>query len=241
MRTDNCDFCNEFSGGMENTFARIYRRELISRSLYTSKQFVVMPSLGQIVEGYVLIVPVRHCMAIADMSTEGVQELGGLRDFVRDALSQTYGPSILFEHGIRGTEAGGCGVEHAHLHAVPFDSTTEPIEELKAKHSFKPISGLAQLHSEVSANSPYLYYEQTNGQAWVCETERIPSQYVRKLLAQLIGTEPWDWRVAGREQALLNSISRLSGFFLDNSVAGSSASDKAVTETASAVATGIFL
>jgi hypothetical protein len=109
-------------------------------------------------------------------------------------------------------------VEHAHLHAVPFNAASEPINEIKKTQCLKMIAGVSELSQRVSPNSPYLYYEQTNGQAWVCETEHIPSQYVRKLLAQSVGAEAWDWRVCGREQALLSSISRLSSFFVGDSV-----------------------
>jgi len=169
---------------------------------------------------------------MADLPSELQTELSRLCGRVRSALSQVYGPALFFEHGIRGAQAGGCGVEHAHLHAVPFDSAREPIVELKKNNSLKMIDGISELGEQVSPNSPYLYYEQTNGQAWVCEAERIPSQYVRKLLAQSIGIESWDWRACGKEQSLLSSISRLSGFFRSDSVASATTLDDTSNQTA---------
>jgi diadenosine tetraphosphate (Ap4A) HIT family hydrolase len=210
MPISNCDFCDELSKGKENAFARVYGS--LSRVLFDNENFVVMPSLGQIVEGYVLIVPTKHYTAMADMSSDLHEDLTRVCLRVRNSLAQVYGPALFFEHGVRGTEAGGCGVEHAHLHAVPFDAAREPIDELKKNHSFRMIESISELNQRVSPNSPYLYYEQTNGQAWVCETEHIPSQYVRKLLAESIGIESWDWRVSGREQSLLRTITRLSEF-----------------------------
>jgi diadenosine tetraphosphate (Ap4A) HIT family hydrolase len=212
-----CDFCNEFSGRVENSFAARYRPDLQTRVLHSSKNFRVIPSLGQIVEGYLLIVPVKHYTAMADMPPELHDDLLRLCLRVRSSLSQVYGPALFFEHGVRGTKAGGCGVEHAHLHAVPFDAVREPIHELKNNHSFRVIQSISEISQRVSPNSPYLYYEETNGQAWVCETERIPSQYIRKLLAESIGIESWDWRISTREHALLSSISRLSGYFVGDS------------------------
>src|SRR5205823_2407152 len=103
------------------------------------------------------------------------------------------------------------------------------------------IESISELSQQVSPNSPYLYYEQTNGQAWVCETERIPSQYLRKLLAQSIGSESWDWRESGREQALLSSVLRLSDFFVGDSVVRAPALEDSSAQIASAVAAGVVL
>jgi diadenosine tetraphosphate (Ap4A) HIT family hydrolase len=232
MPITSCDFCNELSQGKENAFARLYGTAPSSRMLFRSENFAVLPSLGQIVEGYLLIIPTKHYMAMADISLELQEELSRLCVRVRSALSQAYGPALFFEHGIRGTQAGGCGVDHAHLHAVPFDSAREPINELTKNHRLRTIDSISELTQRVSPNSPYLYYEQTNGQAWVCETECIPSQYVRKLLAESIGIESWDWRVSGRKQTLLSSISRLSGFFVGDS-------EDSPSQIASAVAAGV--
>ena len=63
-----CDFCDELSGGSENSFSRIYKRELESRVLFHSDEFAVIPSLGQIVEGYLLVLPIKHFKALGDLN-----------------------------------------------------------------------------------------------------------------------------------------------------------------------------
>src|SRR5947208_1712412 len=144
FKTD-CDFCDELSNGVDNTFVRTYQQTAKNRIIFRSRNFVVLPSLGQIVEGYLLIVPVSHYTAIADMPADIKLEISELCDRVRFAQTKTYGPSLFFEHGIRGKESGGCGVEHAHLHAVPFTSASEPIEELKKNHCLKMIDSISEL------------------------------------------------------------------------------------------------
>jgi len=160
-----------------------------------------------------LIVPAKHFTAMADMPPHIMTELVELCARVRGALSQAYGPPLLFEHGVREKGSGGCGVDHAHLHAVPFTCSTEPIDELMRSHSLKLIGGIAEIHKEVAPNSSYLYYEQTNGQAWSCEIDFIPSQYLRRVVAESLGINSWDWRKCGREQSLVSSIARLSESF----------------------------
>jgi diadenosine tetraphosphate (Ap4A) HIT family hydrolase len=212
MFIHNCDFCDELSGGSNNAFAKIYKQQPRSRILYRSQSFVLLPSLGQIAEGHLLIVPTRHHTALADMSSSSVDELSEFRNFVRLGLAQAYGPTVFFEHGIRGTQSGGCGIDHAHMHAVPT-SLSKPMEALRKNHLFKPIVNFSEITQQVSPNSPYLYYEETSGEAWTCEVDFIPSQYLRKLLAESIGTDSWDWRKCGREEALITSLERLSEFF----------------------------
>lgn len=211
--TGKCDFCNEFSGGLENSFTARYHSELRSRIVVRTQNFNVLPSLGQIVEGYLLIVPVQHYTALADLPTQLVPELSRLCGRVRRALSSTYGPCLLFEHGVRAGQSGGCGIDHAHLHAVPFACAREPIEELKHRHSFKFIGGISEINDEVPPSSSYLYYENLSGQPCVFDVDFMPSQYVRKLLAESMGIDLWDWREYGSEQALVSSLVRLSDAF----------------------------
>jgi len=213
MRINNCDFCDELSGGSNNAFATIYKQQPTSRILYRSRHFVVLPSLGQIVEGHLLIVPITHDTALADVTLSSAEELSDLRSFVRGAVVETYGSVIFFEHGVRGKQAGGCGIDHAHLHAVPFASSQEPIEELKDRHPLRSIGGISEIPHQVAPDSPYLYYEQTNGQAWACEIDFVPSQYLRKCVAESLGTKSWDWREFGTEEALIRSLERLSRVF----------------------------
>jgi len=214
MSNDRCDFCDELSGGKDNAFTRIYGPDQKSRILFRSQNFVVVPSLGQLVEGHLLLVPVSHYTALADMQSRSIREASELCARARETLFKVYGwPCVIFEHGVRGNQSGGCGIDHAHMHAVPFTGLREPIDELKRTHSLKSIDGIAEIHKEVSPTSPYLYYEETNGQAWTCETAFIPSQYLRKLLAESLGINSWDWRECGKEQALITSFERLSESF----------------------------
>ncbi len=148
MTTNHCDLCNELSGGTENAFDRIYARNPKSRILFQSGEFVVIPSLGQIVEGHLLIVPNRHFAALGDMSDAFVGELGILCRNVRSILKAEYGSCIFFEHGTRCVDAGGCGVYHAHLHAVPFPAALEPLELLTLEFRYRELKDLSGIGEE---------------------------------------------------------------------------------------------
>lgn len=90
-----CDFCDEFSAGRHNTYARRYGPESTGRILFGGP-FRVLPTLGQIVEGHLLIIPVRHVCAMADLPNEQIRHLEGLCRQVRSALHDVYGDCVFF-------------------------------------------------------------------------------------------------------------------------------------------------
>src|SRR3989442_10265909 len=90
--------------------------------LYESSGFVVIPSLGSLVKGWLLIVPKRHVISAAMLDEEAVAELGFITQRVAEILASHYGSAIVFEHGPSCvSREAGCGVDHAHVHMLPFE------------------------------------------------------------------------------------------------------------------------
>jgi len=209
-----CEFCREFSGKPGSVFERIYGEERQNRVLFRSHSFVIAPSLGQIVEGYLLIMPHEHWTTIADLPDTLVHELRALCKIVRTELKSEYGSSMIFyEHGARSEDVGGCGIYHAHLHAVPWPTTLDQIESLKSRFPYREIGSVSEIRKSAERMSTYLFYESPQGRAYVFDTGSLPSQYMRKLLAEALGTAEWDWRSSGREERVLNTLKRLSHRF----------------------------
>jgi len=212
-RTPNCDFCNEFSGDAQNAFDRIYHRDPGSRVLLRSDDFALVPSLGQIAEGHLLLLPIRHSTAIGDLTDGLLEEFTRLSGAVLRILRREYGPCIAFEHGVRSGGAGGCGISHAHLHAVPLPSSLDPIGSLKAKFLHQRMRDLSDLGKQSKGMAAYLFYADSRSRAYLFDTPTLESQYMRKALAANLGVHDWDWRTAGREGRLLATLNRLSRRF----------------------------
>jgi diadenosine tetraphosphate (Ap4A) HIT family hydrolase len=213
MDTEHCDFCNEFSGKRENAFDRIYAGQPRSRILYRSDSFVVIPSMGQIVEGYLLVVPVRHWTALGDIPSLFVEELTSICERIRTALRQEYGSCIFFEHGTRSKIAGGCGIYHSHLHAVPCPEVLEPTISLISRFPSVEFENLQDVKKLTEGLTSYLFYQNSQGKSRILYPDRLTSQYMRRLLGELLGNLQWDWRIAGREERLLATLNRLSNYF----------------------------
>jgi diadenosine tetraphosphate (Ap4A) HIT family hydrolase len=207
--SNDCEFCDEIAGGSANSFAARYAHELESRTILEETDFKLLPSLGQIVPGYLLLVSKRHYRALADMSLEELRGAESLKRHLVTRLYPTYGDYLFFEHGARTSASGGCGISHAHLHAVPFPSDKDPVEDLIQTFAFEEVSNFPDLKS-IHPERSYLYYEAVCGGRYVFYPEFIPSQYIRRLLAEALGIQSWDWRQYGREERLLTTLSRTS-------------------------------
>jgi diadenosine tetraphosphate (Ap4A) HIT family hydrolase len=208
--TANCDFCNEFSGDPQNTFNRIYRHDLVSRVLFRSKEFVVVPSLGQITEGHLLLLPIKHFTAFGELPESLLEEFTGLANNVAATITEGYGSSVAFEHGVRPGGSGGCGIYHAHLHAVPLANATDPVDALKLRFPYTELTRLDEISKRSAGLSSYLLYQDSHTRLYLFDTGPLPSQYMRKLLADALESEDWDWRTAGIEQRLLATMKRFS-------------------------------
>ena len=212
-RTANCDFCSELAGCLENAFDRIYSRDLKSRLLFRSEELVVMPSLGQIADGHLLLLPIQHWTALADLPESLLKEFAVLFAGVSAILKEQYGSCVSFEHGVRPGGSGGCGISHAHLHTVPFPAELDPVDTLRTKFTYRLIEDLKEIGKQSEGMSGYLFYQDSDSRSYMFDAPRLPSQYMRRVLAEALGTNDWDWRSAGREDRLVATVNRLSNYF----------------------------
>lgn len=206
---NNCEFCNEFSGGRENSFSRVYVNDPRDRTVLETRHLKILPTLGHFVKGYLLLVPKEHLCAIADAPLELIQELTEIKRSLVRQLSPLYGSYTFFEHGARGPDSGGCGISHAHLHALPL-STPKVLLKLKSQFSHVPVGSLAELKRATSGSS-YLYYEDSSSHGWSFFPRFLPSQYMRRLIAEAAGISQWDWRQSGKENELLATQAEVIG------------------------------
>lgn len=202
---DFCPFCKEFETGKKEIKDKKGKIEL-KRIIYSTENFVVFPSLGQIVEGYLLISPKKHYISLAQMPNSFYDELTNLQEKVKEILTKNYSKPIFFEHGpFSRKEKAGCCIEHAHLHAVPTNVSIleEVVEHFPAK--------IIKSFSELPSNSSYLFLEENNEKYFCSINTVLPPQYLRQILAVKLGVpEKWDWREYLRIKELQNTIKRLN-------------------------------
>jgi len=173
--------------------------------LHTTSNFNVILAIGQIVEGYLLIIPKTHCGCMGELPEDLWPEYLELKSLVRQLLEATYGGCVFYEHG----RTGVCGPQpgeqlcyHAHLHAVPL--RTDMLELLARDFVTREMAAYSELPRLYEATGPYLFYENTGGTPYFVAINRpIRRQYLRHLAAESIGSpELADWR----EHPLLDRV-----------------------------------
>lgn len=165
------------------------RGALQDRLILETANFAVIPTKGQILGGYVLIVPKRHTICFGDMSDAEMDEAALLLERVRAAMTSAYGQApIFFEHGIVGQT-----VRHAHIHAVPTD--VDLFKRIEADFpDYQKVSTLGALQEVFQRDGAYLFYENAAAEKFLFRIFKWP-QYLRLVLADAVGhPERGDWK-----------------------------------------------
>lgn len=208
----NCEFCAEFAGIRKSRFSEIYGSSFQSRVVTRTEHFVAIPTLGQIFDGSLLVLPVEHVETCAKIASHLRAEFAS---FVNRLLhdGQSIGYPIFFEHGAVESSSGGCGLYHAHLHLVPLPRAVE-LTNIFSDATLEAPSLVAALDA-LRKSSEYLLIGDGR-QVISRDVERsggnFPSQYFRRRLVEVFGiNRPWNWREFQRPEAgLLKTIRHFS-------------------------------
>jgi len=186
---------NSFVTDFLNDYCTFCQKET-DRIIYQSTNFTVWLTLGQMIEGYCLIIPKEHYPSISSVPEHLWDELEYVKKNVKAALTDMYGCCQFYEHG----RIGQCNVApgeqlcyHAHLHAVPIlENLYDEFDDDLLKIKLNSFSDVYEKHNEYGH---YLYYEDSDGVANIyLVTKPIRRQYLRWLVAKKIGDEALaDW------------------------------------------------
>ena len=192
---NDCSFCNEFSGDESNNFFDIYLKnecgklKIASRIIAQTKHFNILPMIGPLVPGYLLIVPKDHYLSFAHLSVELLKEAKLICWELRRIFSTHYTVPLIFEHGPMGaTKKSGCCTDHAHLHIVAVHC------DIKDRFSpfgyqLRKINDVLEVRKQADRKMPYLYYENQKNECFVADAPIVESQFIRKVIAITIGAE----------------------------------------------------
>lgn len=213
MIEKNCTLCCELIGKEDNNLYYAISNKK-DRIIKETQNFVVIPTIGQIVEGYLLIVTKIHYPCIGALPSNLFKELVKIKNECREILYKTYKKkSIIFEHGAVGKifkKRAGCCTDHAHLHIVPVE--VDLLEDIKKHYRGKKIKSLKELRKQYFKKSPYLFYENNNKEMYLFNAPLVVSQYLRKILAKNLKKESkWDWRICHGKEEMLRTIKKLKG------------------------------
>ena len=164
--------------------------------IFQTENFLVIPCVGPLVVGHVLVVTRSHLFSLSQVSPEAIAEYEALRDSVSHFV-----PGLLeAEHGATGTNCGGACVVHAHVHWIPNHS--------KFIDAFE--GGFAKLYdgNELvlpQSSVPYMMLRANNRTVVYDGTDMI-SQMLRMIICSEKSVD-YDWRAVPKLHLIEESIS----------------------------------
>lgn len=173
---DYCAFCRSLLTGTSGAPWDTILKE--------TERFVVSPTKGSLLPGWLLVVAKRHAICSGALTTNELKELQNTIAMAKEIVRENFGPPTVFEHGpsCAGT-ALGCGIDHQHVHVVPLHfSLTRAVNALEPYiqwETLSEISGTKPLHR---AGIAYALVQEDGGPMLWCR----PPDGVRQMFRQAI-------------------------------------------------------
>ncbi len=211
MRSYDCPFCAEFDGDGLSIYASFLGDRLPSRVLYEDADFIVMPPLGEFMQGGLLVLSREHILSMAYLRPERFDRLEKLVCVIADALARHWGTRpLVFEHGPAVDFGKGvCCVDHAHLNIFPAKLHVHPH---LSERCHERLTSLADLARWRSAEFGYLFVQENDGIRRVYDGHNVPTQLVRRIITtELKMPERWHWRDYPGCAELLATYNALKG------------------------------
>ena len=188
-----CCFCTDMA--RQDQQLVLSREGFFNKLCRRAQHFGAFPSLSPLTAGHCLVVPLYHVTSIAQVDSRYVDECLAFLDEIVDVIQGAFGPSVVFEHGVGHGKKGGCGVTHAHLHVLPMDVTSAKALRARIQERFDGTTtgGIEDLF-EVPRERSYLLFGCLGEPFHLTTTDAAPSQYLRRLIAEVCRLDAWDWR-----------------------------------------------
>jgi diadenosine tetraphosphate (Ap4A) HIT family hydrolase len=206
-----CAFCTEFDAPEASIFGHMMGDRLANRVVYEDEHFIVMPPLGEFMEGGLLLLTRDHVLSMAHLRPELFDGLERLLTAIRQALIVRWGVSpLIFEHGPAPDRGKGlCCVDHAHLNIFPAPVQVHPH---LASRLHSEVGSLADLRKLRRAEFGYLFVQENDGSRRVYDGQDVPTQLVRRIIAAQMGVpDRWHWRDYPGFDELLATYNALKG------------------------------
>jgi ATP adenylyltransferase len=194
----SCCICSQIAGDASNDlFAKaVGTTAYVRRVPVETDNFAVIPSLGPLVPGHVILCPKEHHVSFANIPSHHDEEFDRVLLTVKNLLRGVYSSDIhMFEHGMaRDGSHVLCSVDHAHLHLVPSPVSVMNVLGLHPSLAVPP--GLAGLRT-LGQTEEYVFYEGPTGDRLLIRARdrQFESQYLRRVFADALDqTCEWNWR-----------------------------------------------
>ena len=154
-----------------------------------TENFILSPTKGSLLPGWLLIVAKRHAICSGALSTKEREDLAGAIALAKLLVRRNFGPPTIFEHGpTRSGTSLGCGIDHMHFHVAPLPfSLIESVNALVPNIQWLSIDGIADLRALYHAQTAYAVVQEDEGLLNWCRPPVHMRQMFRQAIAHKLG------------------------------------------------------
>lgn len=159
----------------------------VNAILGNSGNLLIIPALGPLVIGHVLVISAEHTAGLQYLSAEVQRGYKRLSAKIRQYCAR-FGDTVLeAEHGAYNGSVRGPCIRHTHIHILPGLGNAAKI--------FDKRPGLENAHrSRSNLAGSYLWINDGNYDA-VYDASQVIGQEIRQTVGEYLGIDDWDWAI----------------------------------------------
>lgn len=190
---EQCCFCADMT--RDDQTPELSKEGFFNKLCRHSPHFGAFPSLSPLSTGHCLVVPRYHITSMAQVRAAHVDECLRFLSEVVDEVERSLGDCVIFEHGVGAGKHGGCGVTHAHVHVLPMQAAAmcHARQRIMNDYCSQVLDDIRQLFN-IRPVSSYVLFGVMTGPLQLLFDDGVPSQYLRRLIADERNLRQWDWR-----------------------------------------------
>lgn len=161
--------------------------------LYENDKLYVIPDIAPLKLGHILIITNEHYTNFFSTSIEIKNDVRKLKDNIKKLYRELYkSDTLFFEHGSLKAGDAGASIEHAHLHAIPYNESIK--EKLDKIVDAVPIECNIIDDNNFNNEYSYLYIENSLDGNYIYKVDKLPTQFLRKFVANLLESKEYTWQ-----------------------------------------------
>ena len=163
--------------------------------VYETSSFVALPTLGALVQGWLLVVPRRRIPNLAALGDGERAELEAILPEIFSLLRIFGGDVYCFEHGGSVGSQISCGVDQAHLHVVPLEFDLFEVATNESDVTWHMQSNPKVSWQHIVNGTEYLMIRACDRRTAFGSPKSETSQWFRRLIARELGNgDRWNYR-----------------------------------------------
>ena len=184
-----CPFC-KYTKFQNNKLVNLPAEDCI---LFENDNIYVQVDISPLCLGHILIITNDHYFNFFETPNNIKEDVIKLKENISNIYKQIYNTDILiFEHGSAQSGYAGASIDHAHLHCIPYRFDISPTLDAQLG---QPIDcDILSLNSNFKNEFSYIYLESKQIGKKIYKVEKLPSQFLRRLVFEKQGSKEYLWQ-----------------------------------------------